>query len=309
MKRTLSLVLVAWLWAFVAAVAGVWTPENLPVPYLQDRTQYVSNPDGVLPAEAVDSINRILGNLEREKGVQTLVVAVENLEGDDPYTFGMDLAEKYGIGEKGKDNGLIILLATKDRSYQILTGRGLEGTLPDAICKRVENRIMLPRLKQEDWAGALTGAVAACAAYALDDDTLLKSENADEDDEAGMAAMLVGFGLLALIFFLSLFVVYVSNYKNCPKCGAKRAMTVRGRTKFRRNGKHYVRLHWVCGKCGHSHDEEKPDVEAEMNEAAAAAAVLGTLGGNRRSGWGGGGFGGGSFGGGSFGGGGAGGRF
>lgn len=312
MKRTAYLLsLIAWLWLAATAQAATWTPETLPVPRLQDRTRYVSNPDGVLPQEAVDSIDRVLGRLEQQTGVQTVVVAVEHLEGDDPYAFGMALAEEYGIGQKGKDNGLIIILATKDRSYQILTGRGLEGTLPDAICKRVENRVMLPRLKQEDWGGALVGAVSTCAAYVTGDETQLR-DDAATDDDSDKVAMLVAFGTMAF-GFISLFVIYyASQHRRCPRCGARRALTVRCRTKFRRDGKPYVRERWGCSKCGYSHDEEKPDPEARAAEAAAAGALFGALGGNRRSG-GGGGFGvggfGGTFGGGSFGGGGAGGRF
>ena len=95
------------------------------------HAQTVCNPDGVLSADATQRTNLLLKALEKDKGIQTVVVVVKQLEGDDPYQFGMDLARKYGIGNKQR-TGLIVILATEDRSYQILTGNGLEGTLPDA---------------------------------------------------------------------------------------------------------------------------------------------------------------------------------
>lgn len=304
MTRTFGVALALWLCACAAAFGAVWTPDNLPVPYLKDRTQYVSNPDGILPSEATDSINRVLRMLEDKTGTQCLVVVVEHVEDDDPYGFCMALAEKYGIGQKGRDNGLVMLLATGDRSYQILTGRGLEGTLPDAVCKRVENRIMLPRLKEEDWAGAMVEAVKACASYVMGDETQLK-EAEDAEEEAETAAILVGLCIFFGIMGLFAVIGYFASHKQCPRCGTRYAFTLRKTVRFRRGGRHYVRTTWVCSKCGHTETREERDTSAE---AAAAAALLGTSGGNRRSGFGGGSFGG-SFGGGSFGGGGAGGRF
>ena len=150
----------------VAALhAATYTPESLPIPYLQDKTQYVSNPDGFLSQEAVDSLNFWLGNMEAAHGVQTVLAVVEHIKGGDTYDFCMALGRKYGIGSKKQNSGLIILLSTGDRAYTILTGRGLEGTLPDAICKRIENHQMLPALREGDWDTAMLNTVRAITHY------------------------------------------------------------------------------------------------------------------------------------------------
>lgn len=129
--------------------ARKWTPETLPMVHLKDATKYVCNPDGILKPATVDSADALLSALERDKGVQTVVVVVKQLEGDDPYSFGMALGKRYGIGDGKQRTGLILILATEDRSYQLLTGNGLEGTIPDAISRRIQNRVMVPELKRE----------------------------------------------------------------------------------------------------------------------------------------------------------------
>ena len=95
MKRfNLHSTIVRWISAIVvvlcfvvAAPARTWTPEEVPIPRLQDVRRYVSNPEGILSAATVDSLDRQLGALERDRGVQTLVVVVDRLKGNDPYRF------------------------------------------------------------------------------------------------------------------------------------------------------------------------------------------------------------------------------
>lgn len=91
----------------VAAPARTWTPEEVPIPRLQDVRRYVSNPEQILSAATVDSLDRLLGALERDRGVQTLVVVVDRLKGDDPYRFAMTLARKYGVGNRETRTGLV----------------------------------------------------------------------------------------------------------------------------------------------------------------------------------------------------------
>ena len=145
---------------FVGATAKVWTPEEVPVPRYHDRTQYVSNPEYILSQTTVDSLNVILQNLEETKGVQTLVVVLDKLEGNDPYEFAMALARKHGVGNKA-NTGLVIVLAVGDRSYQFLTGEGLEGTLPDGQIQLIEDRYFVPLLKKQEWDDAMLVAVKA----------------------------------------------------------------------------------------------------------------------------------------------------
>lgn len=277
-----------------------WTPETLPMVHLQDTRRYVCNPDKVLSQAATDSIDYILGKLESEKGIESVAVVVKRLKGDDPYTFGMDLARKYGIGNRKNNTGLILVLAVEDRSYQILTGRGLEGTLPDAICRRIENRIMVPALKRGEWDMAMLRTVQAINGHIRGDDTLT---NDTDDDRSDRIAGLVGAGIFVLMILAGAGAFHYSSRRVCPKCG-KRTLRKTGERPYRIGTRHKIKTYWHCSSCGYkeTRDENNPSAGNIGSGGTFLPPFIFGSGSGR-------GFGGGSFGGGSFGGGGSGGRF
>lgn len=272
------------------------------MPYLQDERKHVCNPDHVLSQEAEDSINVRLYALEHEKGVQAIFVAVENLEGDDPYTFGMELGRKYGIGSKD-NTGLIVILASKDRSYQILTGNGLEGTLPDAICRRIENHTMLPLLREEKWSEAMVETARDIDRYIRKDPSLSYDDEDEADDGdiflAGLVLFFI-FGIAGLSYFSS------RRRKRCPHCGHFPMTCIsRKRIQNASTGNYYIKVVRQCPKCGFQKTDFQDDNQS--NNSAGGFFPPPFIGGSGRSS--GSSFGGGSFGGGSFGGGGSGGHF
>ena len=302
MKRTLSFLLTLLVTALT--FAATYTVDNLPIPYLQDRTQYVSNPDNLLSQTAVDSLNLWLGQMEHEHGVQTVLAVVERIEGGETYDFCMALGRKYGIGRKEQNSGLIILLSTGDRAYTILTGRGLEGTLPDAICKRIENYQMLPALRDGNWDEAMLNAVRAITKYVDGDDSLVGSSDFDDDDTGALigflVCMLLGLGIIA-------FAIWLDQRKKsyCPSCKQYKMKKISGYTTTnRRLG---LRTHHDTYRCSNCYFTKELHWDEGINTGNMGGAAGGALGGSF-FGRGGGSFGG-SFGGGSFGGGGASGRF
>ena len=292
------------LCAVTPLLAATYTPDNLPIPYLQDKTQYVSNPDGILSQETVDSLNLWLGQMEAAHGVQTVLAVVERIQGGEAYDFCMELGRKYGIGRKDQNSGLIILLSTGDRVYYILTGRGLEGTLPDAICKRIENNQMLPALREGDWDEAMLATVRAITKYVDGDDSLVGLADFDNEDDT---AALIAF-ILCMLLGLIGFGVWYDNYKKsyCPSCKQHKMKKVSGYTTTnRRLG---LRSHHDTYKCSHCFFVKELHWDEDLNSGNGSVAAGGALGGSFFGRGGGGSFGG-SFGGGSFGGGGAGGHF
>ena len=161
MRRIISLALLVCFFTTVWAQSHAYKVEEIPMVHLQNRTRYVSNPDGVLSAGAVAAMDTTLFALEQRTGVQTLVVAVKQIDGGDCFEFAYQLGKKNGVGEKGKDNGLVILLVTEERCIQFATGYGLEGVLPDAVCKQIQVRYMNKYLGEGNWdAGMLAGIQA-----------------------------------------------------------------------------------------------------------------------------------------------------
>jgi len=298
---------------FVGATAKVWTPEEVPVPRYHDRTQYVSNPEYILSQTTVDSLNVILQNLEETKGVQTLVVVLDKLEGNDPYEFAMALARKHGVGNKA-NTGLVIVLAVGDRSYQFLTGEGLEGTLPDGQIQLIENRYFVPLLKKQEWDDAMLVAVKAID-LVIQGDTELTALEDSGNVVGGVFLLIVLFGVI-LVYCL-----YLLNIANprCPQCHQRKVQKLRQQEqRLNRDGR-AVRLivsTYRCQHCGQVFTRERTEDDDQDDSSGSslfAGMVLGSLLSGRRGGSGGfrggGSFGGGSFGGGSFGGGGSGGRF
>lgn len=301
--RLLALVLLLLISNPCVMYSKKWNAETLPIPHLNDERKYVTNPDGVLSNSAVTTIDNILYALEKDKGIETVVAVVKQIEGNDPYQFGMNIARKYGVGSKSQRTGLIIVLATEDRSYQILTGNGLEATLPDAICRRIQNRYMLPELKVGNWDAAMVKTVTAIEGY-VRKDASLKAEISEQDHSMsavlGLAIALVVCG--GLVFFA----VVVSEKNKCPKCKHAQLRIV-NRNRFRIAGTNQwcVRTKYRCPRCGYEKngiDEDDFDAGGSSIFPPFMGIPMGGAGSSHGPI-------GGSFGGGSFGGGGSGGRF
>lgn len=163
MKSILTFILATFLLFPLQAQGKVYTVDNLPKVHLQNKMQYVCNPAGILSQAACDSIDSMLYALEQQTGIETVVAVVPSIGEEDCFDFCHQLLNKWGVGKKGKNNGLVILLVTDQRCIQFYTGYGLEGVLPDAICKRIQTRYMIPYLKDGNWdAGMVAGLKATC---------------------------------------------------------------------------------------------------------------------------------------------------
>ena len=169
MKQILFYILFS-LFTCLTICAEPYTPESLPNVF--DRTTRVANPDGLLSQAAVDSINSMLLSLDSHE-VQCIVVVVNNIKGDDPYEFAMGLGRRFGVGGE-KNLGIVLVLATDDRSYEMITGDGMEKFLPDIICHRIQEHPMVPLLKKSDWDGAMVATVRAIKGYLEEDPEIME---------------------------------------------------------------------------------------------------------------------------------------
>lgn len=281
--------------------AKKYTVQEVPMVHLQDRTRYVSNPDGILSTSAVATMDSILYVLEQKTGIQVLVVAITGIEGGDCFDFAYQLGKEKGVGQKERDNGLVILLSTEERCIQFATGYGLEGVLPDAICKRIQNRYMVAHLGKDDWDTGMVEGIRAVNGY-LDGSMENIAGDEDEDDTALFFILAFIFGSIILI---CLIVAIFGN--RCPKCKKRHALQrISSHIVSRKHGVVTSEVNYICKYCGH---------QVTMKERSNDPNYRGPRGGGGTIFMGGGGFGGGggfsggSFGGGSFGGGGAGSRF
>ena len=139
-------------------VALAESVSSLPKP-----NDYVNDYAHVLSPEAVAKLDRICAELDHSQAnAQVAVVTVHNLDGEDAADWANELEDKWKMGKKGSDRGVLVLLAVDDRKYRIDVGYGLEGILNDAKVGDI-GRAMVPTLRAKDYDAAILGVVGQVA--------------------------------------------------------------------------------------------------------------------------------------------------
>ncbi len=305
MIRRLQTILIACLIAVTAWAAGdsvkeYKTVDDVPNVRLTDVRRYVTDPTSILAPAATDTIDAILGRLEKSTGIETAVVMLPSIGENDIFDFSTSLFRKWGIGKKKSDNGLLILFVMDQHKVRFATGYGIEGTMTDAMSKRIQTQYMVPAFKRSDWNKGMVDGVRATAKVL---DGSMEPEAADDDTET--SDILFSIGIMIGVILLAMFVSSIKQ--RCPKCRKRSAMKQMGVEVLRVSTgkgkrKRIRRTTYVCQYCGHIMTKDE-DIDDNNGSAAAGGAILGSMLGS--GGGGGGGSFGGSFGGGSTGGGGS----
>lgn len=106
-------------------------------------------------------LRRQIIQFEDSTSNQIVILMIPSLDGNEIRDFGISILEKNKIGQKGKDNGILILVAKDDRKMSIEVGYGLEGVLTDALCDQIIRNEILPRFKEEDYFAGLSAGIAS----------------------------------------------------------------------------------------------------------------------------------------------------
>lgn len=130
----------------------------LEVPPLRGR---VNDYAGVMKPDQVQFLESQLAQLERDTGHQVAVLTITTLDGEDIEGFSIRVAENWKIGKKGFDDGLILVVAVKDRKLRLEVGYGVEGVLPDAIAKRITADYIVPHFRSQDYGGGIVAGIDA----------------------------------------------------------------------------------------------------------------------------------------------------
>lgn len=211
MKRLLllSVLLLSGFWA----CGATYRPADVPNVQRADRNRYVSNPDGILSASAVARLDSLCGALRGRGLAQVAVVAVDDIAGGDTFSFAIELFGSWGVGSAESDNGLGVLLVRNLHEIRFITGGGLEGILPDALCKRIQMKYMLPAFRQEDYdAGMLAGLAVTAEVLAGGTPDLSEPEG-----ELSGGAILAIVGLVVGLL-LALGILNYYRSRRCPHC-------------------------------------------------------------------------------------------
>ncbi len=147
--------LLAWLLVVAGAVAGALPARALDVPPLTAR---VNDAAQLLSPSEREALEAKLAAYEAQSGQQFVLLTVPSLEGDPIEDFSIRVAEKWKIGQRGKDNGIILVVAKADRKMRIEVGYGLEGDVTDVFSSRVIREILTPAFRESAFARGLNDA-------------------------------------------------------------------------------------------------------------------------------------------------------
>ncbi|KAB0668819.1 TPM domain-containing protein [Oryzomonas sagensis] len=130
----------------------------LDVPQLNGR---VNDYARMLSPETVRQLDQKLAAFERDSSTQIAVLTVPTLQGDDLEQFSIHVAEQWKLGQKGKDNGVLLILAQAERKVRIEVGMGLQGVLPDITASHIIRDVMRPYLKADNFDQGVTAGIDA----------------------------------------------------------------------------------------------------------------------------------------------------
>ena len=143
------------LFGVTASFAVTPQPPSAPDNYVVDLA-------GAIPADVKARLNTYLKELEQKTSAQMVILTINSLDGESIDEFSIGMAHnKWKLGQKGKDNGLLLVVAVNDKKYRIEVGYGLEGTLPDSMAGSLGRQYLVPYLRKGDYGSGIFNASLA----------------------------------------------------------------------------------------------------------------------------------------------------
>src|SRR4029450_1237411 len=179
----------------------------LDVPPLRARVNDLAK---ILTAEKTKQLEEQLREFEQQTSHQIAILTIPSLEGDPIEDFGIRVAEAWKIGQKGKDNGVVLIVAQKELNIRIEVGRGFECILPDVIASRIIREVIAPRYREGDYAGSIQAGIDSIL-------EVTRGEAVPKPSQTGRRRTAPGAGLFMLT---ALFALFVGISQRTPLRGA-----------------------------------------------------------------------------------------
>jgi len=188
-------------------------------------TGRVVDGDNLLSAEDERALTADLEALEEKSTDQVVVVTLPSLQGYEIEEFGYRLGRHWGIGQKDKDNGVLLIVAPNERKVRIEVGRGLEPLLTDAITKFIIENAMLPLFRNNDFPGGIRAGIRDIISVLTGDAEELKSRalNQSQGDALDDWIAIIILVLWVLIFFAVMWSIVqsIQHGNSASKSGKK----------------------------------------------------------------------------------------
>ncbi len=186
-------------------LAGFSVKTNAQYLNLPSPTGYVNDFANVLSKDVVLDLENDLSSFEQETGHEIAMVTVESLQDTTIEEFAVELFEKWGIGKKNHDNGLLLLVAPNERKLRIEVGYGLEGVMPDITASYIIDEIIVPEFKIDNYEQGIINGLGEI-------EKVLKGEvidyNLGNSDEFGSGFAVFGF----LVFAIAIGFIFLTSF-------------------------------------------------------------------------------------------------
>jgi len=203
------------LWFFVLFVPGaVAVGHALEVPALPATP--VVDLAGIIDNSVETKLNRYLKELETKSGAQVAILTIDSLQGQAIEEFSINIAhDKWKLGQKGKDNGVLIVVALSDKKYRIEIGYGLEALLPDSLVGSIGRQYLVPNFKKGDFSSGIYAAAVVVANEIARDagveiiglPTVKKAYSAGKKEKSpGVLGKIFSF-----LFFVIMIILFIKN--------------------------------------------------------------------------------------------------
>lgn len=156
MKRSAPHLLICGLACLLLAICAAQAALTFP-----PLTGRVVDDAHVLSADTQDKLTALLAQEEKQTGNQIVVATLPSLQGAAIEQYGYQLGRAWGIGQKGKNNGTILIVVPSEHKVQIEVGYGLEGDITDAQSRIIIDEFMLPAFRHGDYDGGVTAGTQA----------------------------------------------------------------------------------------------------------------------------------------------------
>lgn len=188
---------------FVLLLGATWlmAGASFADPTLPPLTGRVVDQAGILDSGAAQRLTEQLARYEAKTSTQIVVVTLADLQGYPIEQWGLSLLRSWQVGQKDKNNGVVLVVAPKERQLRIETGYGAEGPLPDATADAIIRHVIVPRFKQQDYGGGIFAGVQSIEA-ALDGSFTAPQESAGGGSQLPWPAFLI-VGLWCLIVIVN----------------------------------------------------------------------------------------------------------
>lgn len=170
---------------------------------LYEFTNCVIDDANLLSSSQYSELCSYLVNLNKSSGVQIAVLTVKTLGDEDIESFSLSHAEKWGLGQRGVDNGALLTVAYDERAIRIETGYGTEAALTDAKCARIIRNVIAPNFQKGDYGNGIILGVKNMAGIITNDETLVSKDVSEEKVKSNGSAIPII--VIMLIFFIFYF--------------------------------------------------------------------------------------------------------